>query len=100
MEPFVFVAEQDIPDLGVVAGDHVAVAPWRKEWLGIHRIARPNPGLILNLCADGRLRHLTPDRPLDALAQAVGSDLVPPPPPSGSPRRRRGRRPPYLHRVK
>ena len=99
MDPFVFVAERDVPDLGVVAGDHLVVAPWRRDWLAIRRECHPNPGRILGLLADGALTNLTPDRPLDVLAEAVGFE---PSPPGPAPQRpRRGRRlPSYLRPLK
>ena len=81
MSPFVFVAEQNLPDLGIRAGNVVIVRPGEARPVVIEHEAPANYGRILAAAEAGALRYITPDQPLAALRAAVGSDLRPAPSP-------------------
>lgn len=87
MEPFVFVAEQAVPELGIKAGERVVVRPGTRYPVVVQRDVPANYGLILLAFEVGELRALTPTSP-DALRAAVGLD-GPPQPSSRTPRDRR-----------
>lgn len=89
MEPFVFVAEKAVPELGIEAGDVVVVEPGADRPVTVERCLPTNYGLLLLAAESGALRHLTSHQPLDALRVAVGHH---PPPSFAAPRRRRARR--------
>lgn len=78
MEPFVFVAERAVPELGIQAGERVVVRPGTQYPVIVQRDVAPNYGLILLAFEVGELRPLTPTS-LDALRAAVGMDAPPPP---------------------
>lgn len=86
-EPFVFVAERAVPELGIQEGERVIVRPGTRYPVVVQRDVAPNYGLVLLALETGELRALTPTSP-DALRAAVGMDGPPPPPP----RTRRSRR--------
>lgn len=88
MEPFVFVAERAVPELGVQAGERIVVRPGADYPVVVQRDAPPNYGLLLLALEAGDLRPLTPISP-DALRAAVGMD-GPPRPLAPHPRRWRG----------
>lgn len=85
MEPFVFVAEKAVPELGIQAGEVVVVEPGADRPVTVERALPPNYGLLLLAVENGALRHLTSHQPLDVLRVAVGQN----PPPSFVGRRRR-----------
>lgn len=87
MEPFVFIAEEEVPELGIHVGERVVVRPGAKFPVVVQRDLPPNYGLILLAAEAGQLSPLTPAATPAALRAVVG--LGAPPPRSLRPRPQR-----------
>ncbi len=98
MDPYVLLADRDIPDLHIRAGDHVVVHPGALIPCTKCESIAPNFGRLLREAETGALRLIDDGRQLDDFASAVGLELS-----TSAPSKRRGRRgshPPYLVRLK
>jgi hypothetical protein len=76
IEPFAFVAETDVPDLGIKVGDVVLAEPGAGHPVALWRGLPANFGRILREHEIGALRFMDDPRRLSLLAAAAGGAVV------------------------